>query len=221
LELGWVTTGTLLIHVVVDTTPPSLAFIGGPADGSASNQSSQRFAFSASDAGAFTTSCSLDAAPATTCGSPLDLTGLTDGSHTIKIVAADSNEHSTTITRSFATDTAAPIASFTGGPAAGSTIRSNHPKIAFAAEDRSSVNYACSFDGATAVPCASPFQRSKLSAGAHVLVVTPTDAVGNIGLPIVRMFTFKPIRRCVKHKQVRSEHGKRLRVCTKYRLASL
>lgn len=221
LDLDYVTSGTRVIQVEIDTAPPTLSFTGGISENGTSNQSSQRFTFAAADAGAFATTCSVDGAGPATCTSPVDLTALGDGAHSLSVVAADANGHATTIARSFTVDTTAPVAAFASGPAGGAKIKSNHPTFIFGATDISAVAYSCSFDGSAAVPCVSPYRKSKLAVGTHVLVVTPTDAVGNIGPPIIRMFTYKPVRRCVKHKFKRGRAGKRMRVCAVYRYKSL
>jgi hypothetical protein len=219
--LGQVESDRLEITIDVNSEPPNLALTGGPPQGASSNQTSQRFTFTAVDFGAFTVSCSLDRATPAGCSSPVDLTGLADGSHSLEIVAADLNGHVTTVSRNFTVDTTAPVARFNDGPADRSTINSNHPTFDFTASDRSDVSFNCIFDGRPAVPCASPFRKSRLGTGAHFLVVTPRDAVGNTGNPIARMFTFKPVKRCVKHKRVRSKSGSHRRVCAKYRLGSV
>jgi hypothetical protein len=183
-------------------------------------QPSNEISFTASDLTAVTTTCSVDGGAPLACSSPFDVTGLSQGAHAVAVTATDRAGNVSDKQTQFRVDTIAPVADFTGGPKNESTVSSTHPTFSFGASDASSVTFSCALDGRASIPCVSPFRQSKLVRGAHFLSILPTDAAGNTGAAIARLFTVVPVKRCVKHKVVRSTHRKLTRVCSKYRLAT-
>jgi large repetitive protein len=114
----------------VDTVPPVLTIVGGPADGDTTGPR-VTFMFTTSEG---MTECSVDGAPYAECASPASY-NLAAGAHTFSVRAVDDAENVSIITRSFTVACAAPdatgaagllhlddtgqiLANATGGPAA-------------------------------------------------------------------------------------------------------
>jgi hypothetical protein len=72
----------------VDQTPPVISITAGPTAATPIYKNSAAFVFGANESASF--QCSLDTEPFISCVSPLELTDLTNGSHTVSIKAADS-----------------------------------------------------------------------------------------------------------------------------------
>lgn len=202
----------------VSVQPPAL---------SASTSAHFEFSYPA----AFSYFCSLDGAAVAPCASPYDLTGLGEGSHTLAITANYMDTQmlcipmppgpdlctpmpmptlSDPVNITFAIDTTAPVVTQTNGPKDRSASRSTNRNFVFSSSE-AGTGFACTLDGKPVTPCASPLALKKLSVGVHKLTITPTDAAGNAGAPLVRYFavnsrkkTFKftggKVKRCVKKK---------------------
>jgi acid phosphatase type 7 len=89
-----------------DTTPPDTTINSGPSG--TVNSTSASFAFSSNEANA-TFECRLDGATFSSCTSPKSHTGLSEGSHTFEVRAADAsgNTDATPATRTWTVDTSA------------------------------------------------------------------------------------------------------------------
>jgi len=100
----------------VETTPPTVHIDSGP-DGTW--VASATYAFSGTDeSSAVTYQCAIDGGAATACTSPATYTGLTQGTHTFSVVAADvAGNTSTPDSRTFRYDAAAPAVSSVPLPA--------------------------------------------------------------------------------------------------------
>jgi hypothetical protein len=77
---------TWTVEAPADTTPPETTIDSGPAD--PTTETSASFTFSASEEGS-TFECALDGEAFATCASPLDLTGLAEGAHTLEVRGLD------------------------------------------------------------------------------------------------------------------------------------
>ena len=98
-----------------------------------------RITFS-SEAGA-TFECSLDNGPFVACTSPREYTGLSDGSHTVRVRAIDqAGNTGEAAERSFAIDTTAPVATIDGVTVTGTTAR-----VTFSS-DSTDATFECSLD---------------------------------------------------------------------------
>ena len=103
---------------------------------------------------------------------------LPDGPHTFTATATDAAGNAGTATRSFTIDTAAPVITFTSGPAEGSVTNDTSPDFAFSANENGSA-FTCALDSeqdADFAPCTA---LTGLSQGAHTLRVRMTDHAGN------------------------------------------
>ncbi|MFO0593676.1 MAG: Ig-like domain-containing protein [Myxococcaceae bacterium] len=160
----------------VDTTPPDTSFTSTPP--SFSNSSSANFAFTSTEAGS-TFQCSLDGAAFTACTSPRSLTGLSDGSHTLRVRATDTvgNVDPTPASYTWTVDTTPPDTTITASPPAASN--SANATFAFTATE-AGATFECSLDGAAFSACTTPRALSGLGDGAHTFRVRATDTAGNV-----------------------------------------
>jgi Ca2+-binding RTX toxin-like protein len=149
----------------------------GPAEGSATNDSTPTFEFG-SDAGA-TFQCHVDAGAPASCVSPFTTPALADGPHTFTVRATDasSNADPTPAVRAFTVDTVGPQTTIVAGPS-GAT---NDAKPSFAASSDDTVaTFECRLDGAPFGPCGRSFSAGGLADGAHVFEIRARDAAGNL-----------------------------------------
>jgi hypothetical protein len=175
-----------------DTTPPETTIGSGPS-GSVSSTSAS-FTFSSSESGS-TFECKLDAGNFTTCTSPRNLTGLSNGSHTFSVRARDAagNVDATPATRTWSVDTAAPNTTVGSGPSG--TVGSASASFTFSSSETNST-FECKLDTGAYATCTSPKSYSGLSDGSHTFSVRATDAAGNVdATPATRTWTISPTTR--------------------------
>ncbi len=171
----WRITGTGPNSCAGDTTPPDTTITSGPSG--LTNTTSATFAFSSTEAGsAFT--CQLDSGSAQACTSPLTLNGLSQGSHTVKVIATDAagNPDPTPASRTWTVDTTSPDTTITSGPSAATNTTS--ATFAFSSTEAGST-FTCQLDSGSAQACTSPHSYNALADGSHTVIVTATDAAGN------------------------------------------
>lgn len=109
--LGPDTSDTTTTHFTVDTQPPTVSFTSGPAEGSSTTTTSVSFGFDANEPAEF--ECKADSGSFHSCSSPLNLSGLAVGSHSVQVRATDAaGNDSTVVTRNFTV--ASPPPSTTG-----------------------------------------------------------------------------------------------------------
>lgn len=171
---------TLTRAFSLDTAPPSLSIDSGPSG--PMNDATPSFAFTA-EPGA-TVQCSVDQGtpaygPCTTASSHT-VDPLADGSYVFRVRAADGVGNSTTLTRAFSVDRAAPSLSINSGPSG--PTRDSTPSFGFSAEAGARVE--CSVDQGTSAygSCTSATTHvvgPALPDGAYVFRVRATDAAQN------------------------------------------
>ena len=151
------------------------------------SSASATFTFTSNESGA-TFECSLDDAVFAACSSPLELAGLTDGTHSFLVRARDQagNVDTTPATASWVSDTGVPSVTITSG-STGAT-RETSATFSFSSNELGAT-FECSLDGAAAALCSSPVTFSGLADGSHTLVVHARDAVGNLSAPATRSWT--------------------------------
>lgn len=155
------------------TAPTPPAILTGPA--AQTKDAVGQFTFNGFDAVSLL--CSLDGAEYAACESPYSTPALPDGAHTLHVKGIDvaSNESGATPYQWSVDNTPPPAAAVTG-PAA----MTNATGATFGITNTEQlVTYTCALDGAAAVPCESGVTYSSLGDGAHSLVVTSSDALGN------------------------------------------
>ncbi len=115
-------------------------------------------------------------------------TNLADGAHTFRVRVTDPAGNTASATRDFSVDTVGPVAEVTGPKRTGD----RKPNFQVSSPE-AGASLTCKLDGKPAVGCVSNFgPERKLKFGAHELVVTAHDPLGNPGPP--RTFRFKVLR---------------------------
>jgi hypothetical protein len=161
-----------------DTTPPETTVTSGPAEGSLVNESVASFTYDATEAGsAF--ECALDGAAFAACpATGQTYSGLTDGSHTFAVRAADAagNADQTPASRAWTIDTAAPETTITSAPT--NPANSGAATVVFSSSEAGST-FECSLDGGSYQGCTSPKTYGGLGGGGHTFAVRAIDAATN------------------------------------------
>ncbi|MCL4227862.1 MAG: Ig-like domain repeat protein, partial [Myxococcales bacterium] len=162
---------------VVDLTPPDTTITEAPA--ALDNSVDVSLAFEADEDATFT--CAVDGGAAAPCTSPLALTGLADGPHSVVITATDraGNVEVEPARHDWVLDSAAPDTVIDSGPTG--LVMTATATFTFSSPDAGpGATFACSLDGAAFAACASPRAYSGLAEGDHTFAVRVTDATGNV-----------------------------------------
>jgi len=80
--------------------------------------------------------------------------------------------------KAFTTDSTAPQATITAGPAPGSSTSDSTPTFSFTSSEAGST-FQCRFDAKPFAPCAAPYTAQPLTKGMHTFNVKAIDAAGN------------------------------------------
>jgi hypothetical protein len=161
-----------IVHEV-DSTAPTTSIDGVTVTGPAA-----RVAFS-SEAGA-TFECSLDGAAFAACTSPHDYSGLTAGSHTVKVRATDAvGNTGTAAEQPFTVTAPATTIDDIAVTGTGAQVTFSGPAGA---------TFECSLDGAAFAACTSPVDYAGLSFGPHTFSARATDGAGNTGAAATQGF---------------------------------
>ena len=136
-------------------------------------------AFSAASSGG-TFSCSLDGSAATLCQSPVNYSGLTNGSHNFQVSATAPNGQSAGAAANYTwvIDTVPPSVTITN--AGTLPTLTNLTSLSFSFVSSEPGTFKCSLDGAAVVACSSPQSYSSLAEGSHVFSVHSVDNLGNV-----------------------------------------
>jgi putative nucleotidyltransferase with HDIG domain len=162
------------VHWRVDTTAPGLTITGGPTGRVATSTAAISYAAD-SDAAV---SCTLDGVTSPCGPSRWTATGLTEGIHTVVLTATDAWGNATSTSRSWTVDATAPSVIVLSGPLASSTATA--ATVGFAVDDPTATT-SCTLNG-TATSCSTTsWSATGLAPGHYTLVVTATDAAGNVG----------------------------------------
>ncbi|HEX6377789.1 MAG TPA: hypothetical protein VFZ60_01755, partial [Nitrososphaeraceae archaeon] len=135
--------------------------------------------------------CSIDGGKFTNCSTPLELSELADGAHTIEIRSNDNvgNKDPSPASFIWTIDTVEPNTSITSAidgnrntVTPGGNTSSTTMSFAFSGSDRGSGvdHFECSIDGAPFAMCASPVIYSNLADGSHSFGVRTEDNVVNL-----------------------------------------
>src|SRR6185295_12878729 len=130
--------------------------------------------------------CRLDGSGWNGCNSGIELTGLSDGSHTFEVRAIDkaTNADESPATYTWTVDTTAPITTITAKPNA--LVNVAHATFAFGAEDGSGSGVQatqCRLDEGAWNGCSSGIELTGLADGSHTFEVRATDHAANTGAP--------------------------------------
>jgi hypothetical protein len=189
LGSGWMQTRVLC----VPTASPSVV-VSGPSG--YVNSNSVSWSFTATDPAAgggysMSTTCTVYHPSQTDgpygCSSPVNLSGLSEGTHQLSVVATTSDGRTGSGGISVVVDTIVPLVTF--DDPAQTAHRTADPVIGFSVADANPVgSLSCWVDAAAPGPCGDPLgdyrgpravSLSGLAEGAHVLHVQPTDAATN------------------------------------------
>lgn len=174
----------------VDATLPVVNITQSPA--AVSGSAVANFAFTAVDtlSAVTTVECSVDNAAFTVCASPLALTGLAEGAHTLRVRATDQAQNISAIaSANWTINTMAPTLNITAKP----NNFSNSVAASFAFNGQANglaiTQFQCSLDNGAFVACASPQTYSALAQGAHTFAVRGLDINGTLSAPLIAQWT--------------------------------
>ena len=180
---GSLTTPDVSRTWVVDTTPPGAPTLTRTSPtANPTNLTSQTFSLTAAEAGGVL-NCKLDNGAVSTCpSSPITITGLGNGSHTFTVTQTDAAGNTgSAATVTWTVDTSPPNAPTVArtSPTANPTNSTAQTLTYSGIEGGATAQ--CKLDTAAFGPCpASPLTFTGLGEGSHTLLVTQTDAAGNV-----------------------------------------
>jgi hypothetical protein len=165
----------------VDATAPTPTTLGGDVRGDRAT-----FTFANPDASSFRCRIDRPSGPGTwgTCTSPVVLSGLEQGQHSIEVQGIDEvgNIESPGASRRWTVDTVAPTTTLTAA--------TSQDAAAFTFAAPGAVRFECRLSGPGLTPawqsCSSPTTFQALATGEHVLEVRAHDAAGNVEDPAAR-----------------------------------
>jgi uncharacterized repeat protein (TIGR01451 family) len=168
--------------VIYDATAPDTTITANPTN--PTNSTSASFSFTGNDGtgvGGLTFQCKLDSGSFTACTSPQSYTGLSEGSHTFQVQAADSlgNTDATPASFTWVIDTTAPNTSITGNPTNPSSSAS--ATFNFTGNDGTGsgiASFECKLDSGSFAACTTGVNYTSLSNGSHTFQVRAMDNVG-------------------------------------------
>jgi hypothetical protein len=118
---------------------------------------------------------------------------LADGPHRVeaRAVNAEGNFDPSPATLEFIVDATPPVITSLIGPSVAEPTADAQPTFTFAATDLLPVHFSCGFDAPLGVCSGDGSARpdAPLAPGEHTFTLTPIDAAGNVGTPVVRAFT--------------------------------
>ncbi|MDA0172040.1 hypothetical protein OJ998_23260 [Solirubrobacter taibaiensis] len=156
-----------------------------------SNVTNPAFVFSTQTGVGF--DCALDGMAFGPCGAKggdnrggAQLSGLVDGTHTLRVRARDGSEFDRVpAVYTWTVDTVAPaVALGASGPGEGALQAINRETFVFSSSEAAA--FECQLDGAGFGPCASGITLENLAATAHRFEVRAIDAAGNVGAVAAR-----------------------------------
>ena len=160
-----------------DTTRPTTGIESGPK--SMTNKRKALFTFSSNELNV-SYECSLDGALFTPCESATPtFTGLSEGPHTLGVVAKDGagNRDQSPANWAWTVDTTPPNTTINAGPSG--TVSSRKATFKFNASQANST-FLCSLDGARFKSCISPKTYQDLKKGSHTFRTKAKDPAGNV-----------------------------------------
>ncbi len=162
----------------VDTTPPTTFLLDTPPSRTSATGARIRLT-TLGDEDDVAFDCALDdAADFAPCASPLDVDGLPDGEHVLRVRATDTlgNREAVPVEARWTVDTEPAETRITAAPA-----RLTHEGLAeFTFDAEAGALFECRFDGEPWADCASPANRALDGDGDHTFEVRARDDVGNV-----------------------------------------
>ena len=127
--------------------------------------------------------CRLNGRAFASCTSPKAYTNLADGAYTFEVQGRDAFGNVSSTRHQFVVDQSAPVLSTPGFGQ--NSVTGQDVSIAVGANE-GALTLTCSLDGGPAVLCGTSINLTGLALGEHTLVITATDAAGNVGTLIRR-----------------------------------
>ena len=160
----------------IDTTAPNTTIDSNPTN--PANSASANFTFSSTEGGS-TFECEIDGGGFSSCSSPKNYAGLSEGSHTFKVRATDAagNMDASAAQYTWTVDTVAPNTTIDSNPT--NPANSASANFTFSSTEGGST-FECEIDGGGFSSCSSPKNYAGLSEGSHTFKVRATDAAGNM-----------------------------------------
>jgi large repetitive protein len=161
----------------VDLTPPDTRIDSGPSGPTNSAAATFTFSSPASDVARY--ECSRDGTNYTTCTSPLEYTGLAEGSYTFYVRAVDSagNVDTTPESRTWTVDLTVPDTRIDSNPPA--LTNSRDARFTFSSPSADVARYECRLGSAAFATCTSPIDYTSLADGSYTFQVKAIDSAGN------------------------------------------
>jgi hypothetical protein len=190
-RLACCVTGATALASLSAAAPASAAahtrFVGGPEDGSSTNDPTPTFGF-VSDEPSLVFTCTLDAQLPFVCRSPLTLPALGDGDHALAVSGVGLGGIDAPAVRAFTVDTLAPGTTITDGPPDGAMLTDGRVSFAWTSPD-DAVSFDCSVEHVPIASCDSAF-TTPASNGSHSFSVAAVDEAGNVDqTPATSTFT--------------------------------
>ncbi|MDR7254832.1 Ca2+-binding RTX toxin-like protein [Nocardioides sp. BE266] len=163
------------------TDPPETTITAAPSGRVSSTSAS--ISFTSPDS-PVTFECQVDGAAYAACASPLQLTGLGQGSHTVRVraVIQGSLRDPSPAEATWSVDTVGPTTTITSGPSG--TVGAGPSSFTFTANEPAT--FTCRLDGGAPYACSSPDNLGAVGSGSHTFRVRATDAAGNQGTEATR-----------------------------------
>lgn len=161
-------------YELIDTTAPVTAITAGPP--ATSNDVTPTFTFGAGKDLTFT--CQVDGGAEVACTSPFTTAALSNGSHTVKVRATDTQGNADASPASFAfvVDTVKPTTKLVRKP--GKVVSAPKAKFTFATNENGAT-FQCRLDKKPFKKCLSP-TKLKVKPGKHTFYVRAVDSAGNV-----------------------------------------
>jgi hypothetical protein len=161
-------------YFIVDVTPPVVS-ISANHNGDDSNDTTNTITFSANESSSF--QCNFDGAGFSTCQSPVQLSGVSEGQHVFQVNATDlAGNLSQAVQVAWTVDLTPPVTSI-----AVTQLATNSFRFSMTANEPVS-QFNCSLDGAAFSSCSAVTVESGLSQGTHVFTARAIDLAGNAEL---------------------------------------
>jgi len=165
----------------LDEPAPAVAIGSGPSGVVASRNAHFEFTTTNPSPPAGVYECRVDGAGSTgfsTCTSPHDVTGLSDGQHRFDVrYHPNGADPSASTGRTWTVDTTAPAVVFDAAPSG--TTNPPSAQIEFHSSEPDGATFRCRLDSGPEVDCSSPHALTSLATGPHSFSVTTTDKAGN------------------------------------------
>lgn len=173
----------------VDRVAPDTTLTGGPAQGTVQcGVNDASFTLGSNEAGVGF-QCRLDAdLEPWACTSPLALTDLADGPHSLEVRAVDAagNADPSPATRSFTIDTSPPVITVDGP---GEWTSDDSPRFGYTTDETALVYCAMDSTVRPNETCPNPYLALELGDGSHTLYLWGRDACGNLhSTPVAYVF---------------------------------